>query len=69
MDLRYISEVESARIGDGLDLEGKEEGSISDDFHFSGLSSRFDGGIIYWDVEYQAWMGEGVEKIILLWPY
>lgn len=47
MDLRYISEVESARIVDGLDLEGKEEESISDDFHFSGLSSGFDGGIIY----------------------
>lgn len=36
MDLRYILEIESARIG-GLDMGRKEEGNINDDFQATGL--------------------------------
>lgn len=61
--LRYILEVESARICGELDLGSKEEGNNNDDFQVTGWSSCFNGGVFYWEVEQQAWMMEGVERM------
>ena len=47
MGLRYILEVESARICGELDLGSKEEGNNNDDFQVTGWSSCFNGGVFY----------------------